>query len=97
MQAALEKEKNLEQTGDKGSSNHEALPINSPGHTSESVVSLTSQLNNLAVSGDPSIVTPTSETVEGSDPVGPGQDIDKKIRALKKKVFDCAFQLSLLY
>ncbi|KAF7803652.1 partner of Y14 and mago-like [Senna tora] len=84
LQAALEKEKNLEQTVDEG--NQEALPVNNSGHISESATSLTTQLNELTVSGDPSIITSTSETVEGSDLAGPGQDIDKRIRALKKKI-----------
>lgn len=51
-----------------------------------SVHSLTSQINELAVSGDTSIVTPTTNSVEASEPIGSAQDLDKRIRALKKKV-----------
>ncbi|XP_028800938.1 partner of Y14 and mago [Neltuma alba] len=85
LQTALEKEKNLEQTGDDDNSNQEELSVNNSGHISESVTSLTSHLNELAVSRDSSIVTPALETAEGSDPAG-SQDIDKRIRALKKKI-----------
>ncbi|XP_045817822.1 partner of Y14 and mago-like [Trifolium pratense] len=52
----------------------------------EAVVSLTSQINELAVSGDTSIVTPTTNSVEASEPIGSAQDLDKRIRALKKKI-----------
>lgn len=51
-----------------------------------SVHSLTSQINELAVSGDTSIVTPTTNSVEASEPIGSAQDLDKRIRALKKKI-----------
>ncbi|KAK4271129.1 hypothetical protein QN277_019866 [Acacia crassicarpa] len=84
-QATLEKEKNLEQTGDEDSSNPEEIPDNNSDHVSESFTSLTSQLNDLAVSRDSSIVTTALETEEVPDPVGT-QDIDKRIRALKKKI-----------
>ncbi|KAI9087173.1 hypothetical protein K1719_030808 [Acacia pycnantha] len=82
-QATLEK--NLEQTGDEDSSNPEEVPDNNSDHISESFTSLTSQLNDLAVSRDSSIVTTALETEEVPDPVGT-QDIDKRIRALKKKI-----------
>lgn len=91
LQAALEKEQNLEQNVDDDSGDQEALLIDNSGHLSESLTSLTSQLNEVTVCGDSSIVTPTSETVEGSDPAGSGQDIDKRIRALKKKVSELFF------
>ena len=86
LQAALEKEKNLDTTTAEDSREQETLPVNNLGHTSESVKSLTSQMNELAVSGNSSFVAPSSECVEGLDPAAPGQDIDKRIRALKKKV-----------
>ena len=95
LQAALEKEKNLESTTAEDSTKQE-VHVNDSGHKSESVKSLTSQMNELAVSGNPSIVTPLSDSVEGSDPAGAGQDIDKRIRALKKKVRNPALLLSFL-
>ncbi|KAI4296271.1 hypothetical protein L6164_036244 [Bauhinia variegata] len=85
LQAALEKDKNLEPTIAEDGRKLEAQPIDNSGCTSESVMSLTSQMNELAVSGNSSDVTPPSGTVEGSDPVA-SQDIDKRIRALKKKI-----------
>ncbi|XP_061337212.1 partner of Y14 and mago isoform X2 [Gastrolobium bilobum] len=72
LQASLEKEKSSEPS--------------SSDHTSESVHSLASQMNELAVSGNSSIVTPDADSVEGSEPIGSGQDIEKRIRALKKKI-----------
>ena len=53
---------------------------------SESVKSLTSQMTDLAVSENPVPTSPPSNSVEASDAGPPVQDIDKKIRALKKKV-----------
>lgn len=53
---------------------------------SESVKSLTSQMTDLAVSQNPVSTSPPSNSVEVSDAEAPVQDLDKKIRALKKKV-----------
>lgn len=50
------------------------------------VESLTSQINELAVCASPAGGTPPSESTERTTSGGSGQDIDKKIRALKKKV-----------
>ena len=57
------------------------------GHGSESVKSLTSQMTDLAVSENPVPTSPPSNSVEASDAGTPVQDLDKKIRALKKKVW----------
>ncbi|KAJ1434988.1 putative partner of Y14-mago protein [Sesbania bispinosa] len=86
LQAALEKEKNSELNVAEDSRKQETVIFENSSQSSESVHSLTSQINELAVSGDSSIVTPTADCVEGSEPIGSGQDIDKKIRALKKKI-----------
>ena len=56
-------------------------------HGSESVKSLTSQMTDLAVSQNPVPTPPPSNSVEASDAGTPVQDLDKKIRALKKKVW----------
>lgn len=56
------------------------------GHGSDSVKSLTSQMNDLAVSANPAVVSPPSDSTEPSNSAAPVQDIDKRIRALKKKV-----------
>ncbi|XP_016646857.1 PREDICTED: partner of Y14 and mago [Prunus mume] len=82
IQAALEKEK----TSESGETKEEEAPVENLGHASESVKSLTSQMNELGVSSSPALVTPPSDSTEDSNPGGPVQDIDKKIRALKKKI-----------
>ena len=48
-------------------------------HGSEFVESVASQMNELTV-------TPPSESIECLNPGGAAPDIDKRIRALKKKV-----------
>ncbi|XP_045817477.1 partner of Y14 and mago-like [Trifolium pratense] len=67
-------------------SNLEPTVVEDSSIKQEAVVSLTSQINELAVSGDTSIVTPTTNSVEASEPIGSAQDLDKRIRALKKKI-----------
>ncbi|KAB2628466.1 partner of Y14 and mago [Pyrus ussuriensis x Pyrus communis] len=78
IQAALEKEK----TSESGETKEE---VENLGHVSEYVESLASQMNELGVSSSP-LVTPPSDSTEDSNPAGPAQDIDKRIRALKKKI-----------
>ncbi|XP_057431958.1 partner of Y14 and mago isoform X2 [Lotus japonicus] len=80
LQAALDKDSNVAQ--DSGEQETLATVENS-SHSSEPVHSLTTQMNELAVSGDSSIVTPAANSVDGSES---GQDIEKRIRALKKKI-----------
>ncbi|ONI35963.1 hypothetical protein PRUPE_1G562800 [Prunus persica] len=82
IQAALEKEK----TSESGETKEEEAFVENLGHVSESVKSLTSQMNEFGVSSSPALVTPPSDSTEDSNPGGPVQDIDKKIRALKKKI-----------
>ncbi|KAJ9158641.1 hypothetical protein P3X46_024206 [Hevea brasiliensis] len=86
LQAALEKGKNLEAMADDDMKNEEMLPAEEVGSASDSVKSLTSQMNELAVSANPVCSTPPAELTEASDPSAPSQDIDKRIRALKKKI-----------
>ncbi|GAU43300.1 hypothetical protein TSUD_389990 [Trifolium subterraneum] len=74
------KESSLEPTVVEDSIKQEAIVVENSVH------SLTSQINELAVSGDTSIVTPTTNSVEASEPIGSAQDLDKRIRALKKKI-----------
>ncbi|KAM7252389.1 hypothetical protein ACFE04_024272 [Oxalis oulophora] len=73
QQAALEKGKNLDSEPDEESEEH----VEDTSNKSESVKSLTSQMNDL-------VVAPPSETTDNTGV--PGFDIDKKIRALKKKI-----------
>lgn len=84
LQAAREKGKNLDVMDDGETEKEGSPPSEKASCGSESVKSLTSELNELSVSANTGVTLPsdakdTSETV-------PGQDIDKKIRALKKKV-----------
>ncbi|XP_061952308.1 partner of Y14 and mago-like isoform X2 [Populus nigra] len=84
-QAALEKGKNTEAIED-GNMVKGALPDEDLGHASDSVKSLTSQMNELAVSSNPAVVAPSSDLADASNMESPAQDIDKRIRALKKKI-----------
>ncbi|CAN1813071.1 Partner of Y14 and mago [Linum perenne] len=64
----------------------EVQSIRDLGRTSKSVEALTSQMNEVAVSSKPIDMNPPVVSVDGSCPGDAVQDIDKKIRALKKKV-----------
>jgi len=83
LQAALEKEKNSE-PGEI--INEEALSVEDLDNGSESVKQLMSQMNELAVSANATVITPPLDSTEGSNSENPVQDIDKRIRALKKKI-----------
>ncbi|PON40370.1 WIBG family [Trema orientale] len=84
--AALEKEKNPEQMEAEETNKEETVPLENMGSGTESVKSLTSQMNELAVSTNPAVVIPPSDSIEDSNSGDPIQDIDKRIRALKKKI-----------
>ncbi|KAG7977626.1 hypothetical protein I3843_05G040200 [Carya illinoinensis] len=86
LQAALEKGKNLEQTVAGEIINEEPLPVKDLGTGLESVKQLTSQMNELAVSTNATIISPPLDSAEEANSVSPVQDIDKRIRALKKKI-----------
>ncbi|KAJ6711390.1 PYM PROTEIN [Salix purpurea] len=64
----------------------EALPDEDLAHESDSVKLLTSHMNELAVSSNPAVVAPSSDLADASNMESPVQDIDKRIRALKKKI-----------
>lgn len=85
-QAALEKGNDLE---DNGVSSAEAQ-----SHVSDQVESVASQINELAISSNP--VNPPSNSTESSTTGDHLQEIDKKIRALKKKVYSLALMLQTL-
>ncbi|KAK0589144.1 hypothetical protein LWI29_010258 [Acer saccharum] len=86
LQAALDKDKNPDAMADGETIKEEALLAENVGHGSESIKSLSSQMNELSVSANPVVVTPPSDAKDASDTGAPGQDIDKKVRALKKKI-----------
>ncbi|KAJ0077900.1 hypothetical protein Patl1_36904 [Pistacia atlantica] len=85
-QAALEKDKNWEATVDGETSKEEVELAENISHGLESAKSLTSQMNELHVSTNEVLEIPPSDTKGASDAVALSQDIDKRIRALKKKV-----------
>ncbi|XP_022726454.1 partner of Y14 and mago-like [Durio zibethinus] len=85
LQAALEKGKNLEAMADD-EIKKEDVPEEDLDDGSESVKSLTSQMTDLAVSQNPVPTSPPSNSVEASNAGAPVQDLDKKIRAIKKKI-----------
>ncbi|KAF8404167.1 hypothetical protein HHK36_009047 [Tetracentron sinense] len=86
LQDALDKEKNLESKVDGEEKAVEVLSAEDVSHESEAVTSVLRQMDMLAVSANPSVVTPSPDTMESSDPGGLSPDIDKRIRALKKKI-----------
>lgn len=85
-QAALEKGKNLEQTVAGEIIKEEPLPGEDLGAGLESVKQLTSHMNELAVSTNATLISPPLDSTVESNSGNPVQDIDKRIRALKKKV-----------
>lgn len=79
-QAALDKSKTFE-NDDISAEDSNNVP--EPEPEPEELVA--SQMNALSISQNPSMVSSPKST-ESSTPVNDVQDIDKKIRALKKKV-----------
>ncbi|XP_011008691.1 PREDICTED: partner of Y14 and mago-like isoform X1 [Populus euphratica] len=80
QQAALEKGKNSEAMED-GNMEKGLVPAEDLGCASESFESLSSQMNELAVSSNSSVDLADSSNMESQL-----EDIDKRIRALKKKI-----------
>ncbi|CAK9179561.1 unnamed protein product [Ilex paraguariensis] len=76
-QASLDKDMNL--------CNNEVLSADDAIGGSESAESVASQINGLTISAS-ARVTPPSNSTEYSTPGDPVPDVDKKIRALKKKI-----------
>ncbi|KAL5992937.1 hypothetical protein ACLOJK_013856 [Asimina triloba] len=84
--SGLTKGKSLDSQATGEAADTEVLSSGDLGHRSEAVDSVTSQMNKLAVSTSPTVNGPTVDSTESSNPGGPGQDLDKRIRALKKKI-----------
>ncbi|XVF68102.1 hypothetical protein PTKIN_Ptkin10aG0176200 [Pterospermum kingtungense] len=76
LQAALEKSKNLEAEANNEIKNEDTEE--DLDHGSESVRSLASQMTDLAVSQNPVLTSPPSNSVEASESGTPVQDLDKK-------------------
>lgn len=62
----------------------------------ESAESIVSQINEMTISGNPSVATPPLDSTECSATGDHVPDIDKRIRALKKKVKSCFIEIALL-
>ncbi|XP_041001622.1 uncharacterized protein LOC121247321 [Juglans microcarpa x Juglans regia] len=89
LQAALEKDKNVEQGVVGEIQEEEVLQVEDLGIGSESCKQLASQMNELIVSVNANIITPPLEATEGSNSGSPIQEINKRIRALKKEDSTC--------
>lgn len=77
---ASDKGKNLDPDAAGEATTGDVVSADDAGQRLEVVESVADQMTKLAVS-----VT-SSDSTENSKPEGPGLDLDKKIRALKKKV-----------
>ncbi|GMH21991.1 hypothetical protein Nepgr_023834 [Nepenthes gracilis] len=101
LQAALEKAKNAGQMENEGIEqeeqnangmeelNADGMEEQNDGGLSqrlESTESIASQMCQLSLSGNITITTSGLDAAKGSNPDNPMLDIDKKIRALKKKI-----------
>ncbi|KAI8025493.1 Partner of Y14 and mago [Camellia lanceoleosa] len=77
LQAALDKGKNSDRNETSDEDASQGL---------ESVEPVVSELNDLAISANSAAVAPPSNSTQCSTPSDPVPEIDKKIRALKKKI-----------
>ncbi|XP_042496661.1 partner of Y14 and mago-like isoform X3 [Macadamia integrifolia] len=84
QQAAIEKGKNLE-----SKTTGEVPSAEDMGPRSKGVESVTDQMNMLDVSETPPVVAPSTDSTVCPSTLGPGPDLDKRIRALKKKCTPC--------
>ncbi|KAL3515600.1 hypothetical protein ACH5RR_022502 [Cinchona calisaya] len=78
LQAALEKGKESEL--------NDTSSVEDSNNVLEPEKTITSQMNELNISSNSSVVNPPSNATESLTPADHAQDIDKKIRALKKKL-----------
>ncbi|KAF5733302.1 partner of Y14 and mago-like [Tripterygium wilfordii] len=83
--ASLGKSENVEPVV-KEALTKEVQPVEDSINGSDSLKSLASQMSELAVSSNTTTDTPLSSLTTASDQGAPLRDIDKKIRALKKKI-----------
>lgn len=83
LQAAHEKDKVLEEVVVGEITEAKESYVDNRSET-KPVQSLSSQMNELAVSTNPKTESASSEPID--DPQFPSNDLDKRIRALKKKV-----------
>lgn len=83
---ASDEEKNLDSKAAGEGRTEDLVSTEYVGQRSEVVESVAHQMNKLSVCTTPRLSIPPSVSTESSNPGGPGLDLDKKIRALKKKV-----------
>ncbi|KAK6939820.1 WIBG, Mago-binding [Dillenia turbinata] len=86
LQASLDKEKMLESDAVMEIKNPETTSAENRVDEIGAVESVTFQMNRVAISLNSSAVPDSLEAGDDSNSAGPGPDIDKKIRALKKKI-----------
>ncbi|KAI3448311.1 hypothetical protein Pfo_004976 [Paulownia fortunei] len=80
-----ERKKEKRQQG-KNSEQNDVLPADNSNDLPENMESVSSKMNGLSLSGNASLATPPTNSINCSTPEDQVQDIDKKIRALKKKI-----------
>lgn len=78
QQAALEKDPHIDDNGASSTDGLESLP--------DHAETVASQMTGLTISATSSTANPPSDSMENGISVDQVQDIDKKIRALKKKI-----------
>ncbi|KAF9608474.1 hypothetical protein IFM89_009840 [Coptis chinensis] len=83
QQAALEKGKDISFEKSVEPKNREVLSPKVGIHNSEVIESVACQMNTLSVSENYTTVAPMPDSTEGSNT---GTDLDKRIRALRKKI-----------
>ncbi|KAK4491238.1 hypothetical protein RD792_001971 [Penstemon davidsonii] len=71
---------------DNKSEQNDVLTADDSNDLPKNVESVGSKMNGLTLSGNACLVTPPSDSRERSTPEDQVQDVDKKIRALKKKI-----------
>ncbi|KAL3724118.1 hypothetical protein ACJRO7_036182 [Eucalyptus globulus] len=86
LQASLDKGKNVEADVAGSIDEEERQPNEVSSHGQESVKPLTTQMNELTVSANSAGTISSSDPQEGTNVSCPSQEIDKRIRALKKKI-----------
>ncbi|WOL03815.1 partner of Y14 and mago [Canna indica] len=85
-QAALEKEQKLDVEQDEVIETEEVSSAENIAQREEALESVTEGISRVSVSEMPATASPSTERMETAKTESSGLDIDKKIRALKKKI-----------
>lgn len=96
LQANAEKGNSSEDGSASNVDKEEAVSIVTPSNGSQSVNVLVSGLEALDVSSNNDLASRTSDLGEAPNPGTAGEDIEKRIRALKKKVRFRTFSAALI-